>query len=241
MLLSMASLQITNYHNRSNIYRTCSRHRIALKPFPVEVACSAGGPVDSNHRRVTVEPAAAALLAVADVRVAVGVPAGWACSLGDCAFPVAALSAVADATSVAEEVAADEPQAAPAVHCLAVLDGLQAARDVQRRVVRDDLRPVARDVQYRAVRDDLRPVALDVPFPAAPAACPVHLGDSYRDVQADLLRGDLHRVGLVAGLAGPRSTARWRDPRGLLPLVGKREILKENRETIEHEPEGSVT
>jgi hypothetical protein len=77
---------------------------------------------------VTVEPAAAALLAVADVRVAgvlavadgnvaVGLLAGGACSLGDHAFPVAALS-------VADEVAADEPQAAPAVHCLAVLDEL---------------------------------------------------------------------------------------------------------------------
>ena len=100
------------------------------------VAFSAGGPVDSNHRRVTVEPAAAASLAVADVRVAagvlavadvnavVGVLADEACSLGDCAFPVAALSAVADAMSVADEVAGDEPQAAPAVHCLAVLDEL---------------------------------------------------------------------------------------------------------------------
>jgi hypothetical protein len=94
-----------------------------------------GRAVVANHRHATVEPAAAALLAVADVRVAgvfavagvnvaVGVLAGGACSLGDCPFPVAALSAVADAMSVADEVAADEPQVAPAVHCLAVLDEL---------------------------------------------------------------------------------------------------------------------
>jgi len=47
------------------------------------------------------------------VRVAVGVLARVAYAFGDCAFPVAALSAAADAMSVAYEVAADEPRVAP--------------------------------------------------------------------------------------------------------------------------------
>src|SRR5262245_21148760 len=114
-----------------------------FNPLPVEAAFSAGGPVLANRRRVTVEPATAAFPAVADVRAAVGVLAGTACALGDCAFPVAALSAAGDAMSVADEVAADERRAAPAAHCLAVLDGLQVARDVRHRAVLDDLHRVA--------------------------------------------------------------------------------------------------
>src|SRR5262249_15308295 len=133
-------------------------------PLPVEAAFPAGGPVLANRRRVTVDPAAAAFPAVADVRAAVGVLAGAACALGDCAFPVAALSAAGDAMSVADEVAADERRAAPAVHCLAGLDGLQVARDdpragaegVRHRAARDDPRLVARDVRHRAVLDDLK-------------------------------------------------------------------------------------
>ena len=46
-----------------------------------------------------------------------GVLARVAYAFGDCAFPVAALSAAADAMSLADEVAADERRAAPAVHC----------------------------------------------------------------------------------------------------------------------------
>ena len=42
-----------------------------------------------------------------------GVLARVAYAFGDCAFPVAALSAAADAMSVAYEVAADEPRVAP--------------------------------------------------------------------------------------------------------------------------------
>jgi len=120
----------------------------------------------------------------------VGAPAVAACSLGDCAFPVAAFSAVA--IPAAAEIAAGEPQAFPAVHCVVVPDGLPAvpddpqlvAPDVPCRAARDDLRPVARDVPHRAVQVDLRPVVRD---------------DPYRDVQADLLRADLR---VVAGLAG---------------------------------------
>src|SRR5262249_42617922 len=72
--------------------------------------------------------------------------------------------------SLADEVAADERRAAPAVHCLAVLDGLQVARDDPRsvaedgrhRAARDDPRLVAQDVRCRAARDDPRLVARDV-------------------------------------------------------------------------------
>jgi hypothetical protein len=183
-------------HNRSNTYGKEAPHRIALNPLPVEAAFSAGAPVDASRRRVTVEPAAAAVvLAVADVRVAVGVLAGAACALGDCAFPVVALSVVADATSVADEVAADERWAAPAVYCLAVLDGLQVVRDdphlvvrdVRCRAFRDDPHLVARGAPCRAVLDDPRLVARDV---------------RYRAALDDLLQDDLHRVALVAGLAG---------------------------------------
>ena len=138
------------------------------------------------------------MLAVADVHVAVGVPVVAACSLGDCAFPVAAFSAVA--IPAAAEIAAGEPQAFPAVHCVVVPDGLpavpddpqlvapdvpcRAARDDLRPAARDDLRSAARDDPHRAVQADLRPVVRD---------------DPYRDVQADLLRADLR---VVAGLAG---------------------------------------
>jgi len=125
----------------------------------------------------------------------VGAPAVGACSPGDRAFPVAAFSAVA--IPAVAEIAADESQAVPAVHCVAVPDGLRAVRDDLRlvapdvpcRAARDDLRPVARDVPHRAVQDDLRPVVWD---------------DPYQDVQADLLRADLLRGDLrvVAGLAG---------------------------------------
>ena len=167
------------------------RDRFALNSLRLETAFAAGGSVAANHRRATIEPPAATLLAVADVHVAVGVPVVAACSPGDCAFPVAAFSAVA--IPVAAEIAVGEPQAVPAVHCVAAPDGLRA--------VRDDLRLVAQDVPCRAARDDLRPVARDVPHRAVQADLrPVVRDDPYRDVQADHLRDDLHRV--VAGLAG---------------------------------------
>ena len=184
MSFRIRSSQKSQPQNAANFgFGTLVHDRFALNCLRLETAFAAGGSVAANHRRATIEPPAATLLAVADVHVAVGVPVVAACSPGDCAFPVGAFSAVA--IPVAAEIAAGELQAVP--------DGLRAVRDDPRlvapdvpcRAARDDLRPVARDVPHRAVQADLRPVVRD---------------DPYRDVQADLLRDDLHRV--VAGLAG---------------------------------------
>ena len=162
----------------------------ALKSLQV-AAFSADEFVDANRRRETVEPVGAAVLAAAAVPDVVAVRgaevalAGVVCLLAGWAFHAAALSAAADAMSVADEVAEDARQAAQAVRCPAVLDGLL----------------VARDAPHQAVRGDPHQVAQDDPWPVAPVARRGPLVDPDRDVQADLCLDGLRRVGLVARLA----------------------------------------
>ena len=189
---------------------------IAIRSLLAADFFSAGESVDANRLRVMVERLAAAaaadahvavgVLAVADVHVAVGALAVAAWTLGDCAFPAAASSAVADVMSVADEVAADEPRVAPDVHCRAVLAGLR----------------VSRDVQYRAVRDDLHQVSRGVPCRAVPGARLVRLGDPHPDLQVDPRRGDLHRVVLVGCLAD-RGDCCQGDPGARLQAVERRD------------------
>jgi hypothetical protein len=50
--------------------------------------------------------------------------------------------------------------------------------------------------------DDLRPVARDVPRLVAPAACPVHLGDPYRDARPQAAERRDEVVGANSAEAG---------------------------------------